>query len=168
MRGTQPGDANRDGRFDRLDIILVLQAGKYLTGRPATWGQGDWNHDHVFDRLDIVTALQSGTYLARVEMYPNVLAVELARTADGTYLVSATLSSPYDTPSRYADASRVLAPDGTVLGIRVLTHDHQFEQPFTRSLSGVVIPPGVTEVIVQGRDQVSGWGGATVRVAVPR
>ena len=50
----QPGDANMDGRFDRLDIILVLQAGKYLTGQPATFAEGDWNGDGRFDRLDIV------------------------------------------------------------------------------------------------------------------
>ena len=38
-----PGDANRDFSFDQLDIVQVLQAGKYLTGQPATWGEGDWN-----------------------------------------------------------------------------------------------------------------------------
>ena len=55
-----PGDANRDGQFDRRDVILVLQMGKYLTGQPATFAEGDWNGDGWFDRLDIVTALQTG------------------------------------------------------------------------------------------------------------
>lgn len=50
--------------------------------------------------------------------------------------VAATTSSPYDSPDRYADAFRVLAPDGTVLGVRELLHDHANEQPLTRSLSG--------------------------------
>ena len=150
---SQPGDANLDGQFNRLDIVLVLQAGKYQSGELATWEQGDWNRDQVFDRLDIVTALQAGKYSVGADLYPDVLAVELIETGGGAYLVSVTMSSPYDTPSRYADAWRVLAPDGTVLGVRVLAHDHQFEQPFTRSLSGVIIPADITEVIVEGRDQ---------------
>jgi hypothetical protein len=164
----QPGDANLDGRFDQLDIVLVLQAGRYLTGEPATWDQGDWNGDRVFDQLDIVAVLQAGRYLASADVYPDVLSVELVATGNGIYRVSVTLSSPYDTPSRYADAWRILTLDGTVLGARVLTHDHQVEQPFTRTLSGVVIPEDVTEVTVEGRDQISGWGGATVTVPVPR
>ena len=58
-----PGDANKDGRFDSLDLVAVLQAGKYGTGQPATWEEGDWNGDGVFDQLDIVAALQSGAFL---------------------------------------------------------------------------------------------------------
>jgi hypothetical protein len=71
----QPGDADQDLSFDQLDLVQVQVAGKYLTGEPATWGEGDWNGgpgwsqgnpppgDGIFDQLDIVTALQSGTYL---------------------------------------------------------------------------------------------------------
>ena len=57
------GDANRDGRFDQLDIIQVLEAGKYNTGEPADFSQGDFNRDGVFDQLDIIAALQTGAYL---------------------------------------------------------------------------------------------------------
>jgi hypothetical protein len=57
------GDANRDMQFDQQDIVLVLQAAKYLTGQPATFEEGDWNGDGVFDQLDIVAALQTGNYL---------------------------------------------------------------------------------------------------------
>ncbi len=101
------------------------------------------------------------------ELLPDVLAVELTETGDRIFTVAVTLSSPYDSPERYADAWRVMAPDGTVLGVRELLHDHASEQPFTRTLSGVSIPTAVDEVTVQGRDQVSGWGGATVTVGVP-
>jgi hypothetical protein len=167
--GTRPvGDANRDGEFDQRDIVQVLQAAKYMTGEPAAWGEGDWNGDGQFNQLDLILALQGATYVAMEALYPDVLAVTLTETGDNTYRVSVTLSSPYDTRSRYADAWRVLAPDGTVLGVRVLTHDHQNEQPFTRSLSGVIIPLDVTRVTVEGRDQISGWGGMTVTVSVSR
>ena len=60
--GPPAGDSNNDNRFDRLDIVFVLQAGKYLTGQPASFSEGDWNADGVFDQLDITAALQSGTY----------------------------------------------------------------------------------------------------------
>ena len=57
-----PGDSNGDGVFNQLDIVAVLQAGKYLTGEPATFSEGDWNGDGLFDSLDIVAALQEGNY----------------------------------------------------------------------------------------------------------
>ncbi len=97
-------------------------------------------------------------------LFPDVIAATATPSGEGTWLFSATVSSPYDSPGRYADAWRVLAPDGTELGIRELAHDHASEQPFTRTLSGVVVPAGADVVTVEGRDQVNGWGGATVEV----
>jgi hypothetical protein len=95
-----------------------------------------------------------------------VLEAELEPVGDA-WRVSATMSSPYDSPDRYADAFRVLTPDGEELGVRELLHDHADEQPFTRSLEGLEIPADVSEVIVEGRDQRHGWGGGIVRVPVP-
>jgi hypothetical protein len=57
-----PGDANGDRSFDFDDIFLVLSAGKYQTGQPATWGEGDWTGDHRFDFDDIFDSLASGLY----------------------------------------------------------------------------------------------------------
>ena len=79
------------------------------------------------------------------------------RADDGTWRFDVTLSSPYDTPEQYADAWRVMHADGTVYGVRELLHDHADEQPFTRSLSGVEIPDGVTVVELHGRDSENGW-----------
>jgi hypothetical protein len=62
----------------------------------------------------------------------------------------------------------VLAPDGTVLGTRVLQHPHVDEQPFTRSLSGVAVPPGLVQVSIRAHDSVHGWGGKTVTLTLPR
>jgi len=100
------------------------------------------------------------------ELYPDVVDA-VAEPADGGWSFAVTLSSPYDTPERYADAWRVVGPDGTVFGVRELTHDHQNEQPFTRSLSGVEIPHGVATVTIEGRDQLNGWGGATLTIDLP-
>jgi hypothetical protein len=57
-----PGDSNADGVFNQQDIQLVLAAGRYLTGFPATLAEGDWNGDGLFNQLDIVAALQANTY----------------------------------------------------------------------------------------------------------
>jgi hypothetical protein len=69
------------------------------------------------------------------QRYPDVLEAELEPSGDG-WRLSATISSPYDSPERYADAFRVLTPAGEQLGVRELLHDHAGEQPFTRSLEG--------------------------------
>ncbi len=71
----QAGDADRDLDFDQLDLVKVQQAGKYLTGQPATWGDGDWNGapggspgsppagDGLFSQFDIFAALTASLYL---------------------------------------------------------------------------------------------------------
>ncbi len=64
----------------------------------------------------------------------------------------------------FADAWRVVMENGTVLGTRILQHPHVDEQPFTRSLRGLVIPPGVATVYVEARDNVSGWSKHRVKV----
>ncbi len=97
--------------------------------------------------------------------FPDILDVVVIPEGD-TFRFDVTVSSPYDTPERYADAWRIVAPDGTELGVRELTHDHAAEQPFTRSLTGVEIPPDVTTVTVEGRDLVNGWGGDTLTVTI--
>ncbi|MDJ0767893.1 MAG: hypothetical protein QNJ12_03835 [Ilumatobacter sp.] len=103
------------------------------------------------------------------DRYPDVLAADATFDADSeTWTFSATLSSPYDTPERYADAWRVVGPDDAVYGVRELTHDHAAEQPFTRFLSGVEIPDDVTEVTIEGRDQANGYGGLTVTIPLSR
>ena len=69
------GDADQDLDFDQLDLVQVQIAAKYLTGQPATWGEGDWDGapggepgdppigDGQFNQLDIIAALSSGVYL---------------------------------------------------------------------------------------------------------
>lgn len=101
------------------------------------------------------------------QRYPDVIDVRVSATDDDRFTFQVTLSSPYDTPQRYADAFRVMTEAGDSLGVRQLLHDHANEQPFTRSLSGVDIEPGITRVVVQGRDQEYGYGGETRTVSLP-
>jgi hypothetical protein len=69
------GDANQDYEFNQLDLVQVQIAAKYLTGQPATWGEGDWDGapggepgnppagNGFFDQIDIIAALGADTYL---------------------------------------------------------------------------------------------------------
>jgi hypothetical protein len=102
-----------------------------------------------------------------VPLFPNIVGVKVRPRGAGAFDFDVTVSSAYDRPERYADAFRVMAGDGKVFGERVLLHDHMDEQPFTRDLHGVVIPAGVREVVVQGRDQKSGYGGKSMTVKLP-
>jgi hypothetical protein len=96
---------------------------------------------------------------------PRVVAVEARPAADG-WTFTVTVRSDDAGWSQYADGWEVAAPDGARLGRRELLHPHVDEQPFTRSLSGVAIPPGVDEVLVRAHDSREGWG-PPFRLALP-
>ena len=97
----------------------------------------------------------------------DVVAAE-ARSQGGTWTFEATVRHADAGWDHYADAWRVVGPDGTVYGTRELLHPHVNEQPFTRSLSGVAVPEDVAKVTVEARDSVHGWGGETVEVELSR
>ena len=97
-----------------------------------------------------------------------VVAAKATGTADGSYRFDVTLRHADEGWDHYADAWDVLAPDGTVLGTRVLYHPHVDEQPFTRSLSGVRVPAGVTEVTIRAHDKVHEYGGKELTVKLPQ
>jgi len=80
-----------------------------------------------------------------------------ARQSGETWTFSVTLLHNDEGWDHYADLWQVIGPDGAVLGERVLLHPHENEQPFTRSLSGVVIPEGVTAVQIRARDKKHGF-----------
>jgi hypothetical protein len=83
-----------------------------------------------------------------------------ARNDGGTWTFSVTLRHGDTGWDDYADGWRVVAEDGTELGLRTLFHPHVNEQPFTRLQSGIAIPEGVTRVFVEARTNTDGWGTA--------
>jgi hypothetical protein len=97
----------------------------------------------------------------------DVVDASVQRTGKNTYSFSVTVLHEDSGWEHYANRWQVLAPDGTVLGERVLLHPHENEQPFTRGLSGVIIPSGIDEVIIRAGDSVHEFGGKELRVPLP-
>jgi len=119
-------------------------------------------------RRSIAALLYLAAPVAAAAGEADVLAVEATLGGDGTWRFDVTVEHADTGWGHYAEAWEVLAPDGAVLGTRTLLHPHEDEQPFTRSLSGVAIPDGITEVIVRAHDSVHGYGGKALRIALPR
>jgi len=94
----------------------------------------------------------------------DVVAVGFEKTNDVTYTFDVTLKHADTGWDHYADRWEILAPNGAILGTRVLAHPHVGEQPFTRSLSGVKIPQDVKTVEIRGHDSVHAFGGKTMVV----
>jgi len=97
----------------------------------------------------------------------DVIAVDVRKSGDNLYHVDVTVTHTDEGWDHYADSWEVLDPEGNVLGTRTLYHPHVNEQPFTRSLSGVVIPDQVKQVTIRAHDSVHDYGGQTQTIALP-
>ena len=97
----------------------------------------------------------------------DVVDVTVSEQGDGVFRFDVTVAHDDTGWDHYADRWEVVAPDGTILGTRTLLHPHENEQPFTRSLSGVAIPPDIDTVTVRAHDSVHGLGGAEMTVPLP-
>ncbi|NQV99458.1 MAG: hypothetical protein HQ483_07155 [Rhodospirillales bacterium] len=99
---------------------------------------------------------------------PSVLDATVKANTNGTYAISATLFHKDEGWKHYANKFEVLSTDGTVLATRILYHPHVNEQPFTRTISSVTVPVGVTTVIVRAHDLVHKYGDRTFTLQLPR
>ena len=94
----------------------------------------------------------------------DVIAVKAKHSSQGIYRFDVTVQHADTGWDHYANQWEVIAPDGSVLGTRVLHHPHVDEQPFTRSLSGVKIPADIKQVIIRSYDSVHEAGGKEITV----
>ncbi|WP_371061008.1 hypothetical protein [Rhodosalinus sp. 5P4] len=117
---------------------------------------------HVF--LIAATAALAATAAAA-----DPAVIEGARAGpDGAgWRVSVTLRHGDTGWDDYADGWRVIGPSGEVLATRELLHPHVTEQPFTRSLAGITLPEGVTELRIESSTSVTGWGGELYLLELP-
>ena len=88
---------------------------------------------------------------------PTIVDVDATLTGD-TWRFDVSLLHADTGWEHYADGWGIYTEDGTELGYRVLAHPHVNEQPFTRSLTGVTIPEGITQVFIRPHDLVHGDG----------
>jgi hypothetical protein len=96
----------------------------------------------------------------------EITKVDVSSGANG-YRFDVTIRHADTGWDHYADGWEVIAPDGKVLGKRVLMHPHVNEQPFTRSLSGVMIPSGTSSVSIRAHDSVHGYNKKVYTVELP-
>lgn len=97
----------------------------------------------------------------------DILMVDLT-SQQGTWRAAVTLRHDDEGWEHYADAWRLVSEAGEELARRVLGHPHMEEQPFTRSLENVPIPPDVRVLYVEAHDSVHGWARQRVRVDLQR
>jgi len=97
---------------------------------------------------------------------PEITNVVAQDTGNG-WRFDVSITHPDTGWDHYADGWEVLTPDGKSLGMRELAHPHVNEQPFTRSLSGVEIPAGLSKVLLRARCNVTGWSDTRVPVTLP-
>lgn len=110
--------------------------------------------------LLVLTAAAPSTRAGEVRIRAAEFAFEGARG----WRVRVTLEHGDSGWEHYADAWRVITAHGAVIGTRTLHHPHVTEQPFTRELSGIVVPAGVTRVMVEAHDTVHGWSARRLEV----
>jgi hypothetical protein len=101
----------------------------------------------------------------------DVTFVRAVQTGEGVWTFHVTVAHPDTGWEDYADGWDVVLPEGSVVlpnpddpFTRLLLHPHETEQPFTRSQSGITIPPDITSVTVRAHDLVDGFGGKEVVV----
>ena len=87
----------------------------------------------------------------------KILAADFQSNDGNRWSVNVTLQHDDTGWDHYADNWRVVDSQGNVLGDRVLYHPHVDEQPFTRGLSDVKVPEGITTVYIEAHDKVHGW-----------
>ena len=87
--------------------------------------------------------------------------------AAGSCIFSVTLEHGDEGWNHFANQWDVVTLDDELLGSRVLHHPHVNEQPFTRSLSGVIIPAGVSQVKLRARDSMHGYSEQVFLVDIP-
>ena len=112
--------------------------------------------------LSVALLLLSGASLA-----DEVRIVDVRVECAGSCTFAVTLEHEDQGWNHYADQWDVMKMDDNFLGSRVLHHPHDNEQPFTRSLSGVSIPAGVSQVKIRARDSVHGYSSQEFLVDLP-
>ncbi|RKX90196.1 MAG: hypothetical protein DRZ90_16555 [Spirochaetes bacterium] len=100
--------------------------------------------------------------------FAQVKSVRLVYRADGRWDVHVAVRHNDEGWGHYADVWQVVDSDtGDVVGERILAHPHDTEQPFTRSLTGLVIPGKVRNIRIRSRCSLHDYGGREISFRIP-
>jgi len=92
--------------------------------------------------------------------YAQVVGATAQKNYGDTWTISVTVKHNDQGWEHYADKWIVVNPlTKEILAERVLTHPHDTEQPFTRSLSGINIPSELTYVEIWAKCNLHGYKG---------
>lgn len=119
-------------------------------------------------RIALVLAMSVFCSSASFAGEADVTNVAVKQTSSGAYRFDVTVLHADAGWDHYADKWDIVTPNGEVIDTRILHHPHDTEQPFTRSLTTDKIPDDLTHVIVRAHDSVHEYGGAEIKVELPR
>lgn len=122
---------------------------------------------HFLRQACLTAAAITGMALPAMADGPVVEDVQMEKTGMG-WRVSVTLSHDDTGWDHFADSWRIEDAEGKVIAVRKLMHPHVDEQPFTRSLSSVVLPDGTREIFVRAHCSKGGWHDETTKVKIAR
>jgi hypothetical protein len=97
----------------------------------------------------------------------EVTIVDVRVECPSTCTFAVTLEHADEGWNHYADQWDVVTLDDRLLKSRVLYHPHENEQPFTRSLSGVLVPQAMKQVKIRARDSLHGYSPREFVVDLP-
>ena len=107
-------------------------------------------------------SFQTDTDFAQVEK------IRMVYRSNGHWDVYVTVRHNDQGWDHYADRWQVIdEKTGDVLVERILAHPHDNEQPFTRSLSGLVIPEGIRNLRIRSSCPQHGYGGREISIELP-
>jgi peroxiredoxin len=86
----------------------------------------------------------------------------------GIYQFTVTVAHQDTGWDNYVDAWEIVAPDGQVLGVRMMFQPQVGKDRTTTGLAGVVVPEGIEQVTIRTHKPDEGYVGATKTVAIPR
>ena len=122
-----------------------------------------------FFLLTSLTAFASdGDYNQNID-YAQVKSVLLVYRTDGKWDIHVAVRHNDEGWNHYANVWQVVDSDtGEVIGERILAHPHDTEQPFTRSLTGLLIPESVRNIHIRARCNLHNFGGREISFEIPR
>lgn len=120
----------------------------------------------LFFLLNVVILFSQGAETSSQDLkFAQVQFVRISENADGSLTFDVTVLHDDSGWDHYADLWIIVDPSNNeILGSRILAHPHVSEKPFTRRLSGVLIPEGTQVIKVMAKCNLHGYEGKSVLI----